>query len=119
MPVDLPQYVDLRDIPALIASARAEALGRNAVDVTSRMLVGPERAGEAPSGSLATGRPSGAAFIPPIVAPYDPSLKLASPLVDGSPLRAATVIATLRGSLRSLLAIERTVLNVLTHLSGI
>jgi nicotinate-nucleotide pyrophosphorylase (carboxylating) len=40
-------------------------------------------------------------------------------LVDGSPVRVGTVVLELSGDLRRILAIERTLLNLLMHLSGV
>ena len=49
----------------------------------------------------------------------DPSLGLDWRLPDGSALEAGTVVAEVRGALRSILTAERTALNFLCHLSGV
>lgn len=49
----------------------------------------------------------------------DPRLTLAATVVDGSPVGAGTVVATLAGPTRSVLTAERTVLNLLGRMSGV
>lgn len=119
MPVDPHQFVEAGELVALIEKARIEDLGRDRFDITSSLLIESDRGGQASIRARAAGRLSGAALVPGVIAAYDTVIELASPLADGSPLRAGAVIATLRGPLRSLLAVERVALNLLTHLSGI
>jgi nicotinate-nucleotide pyrophosphorylase (carboxylating) len=49
----------------------------------------------------------------------DPDLEVAWLRVDGSDVAPGTVVATVTGSLRSILSAERTALNFLGHLSGV
>lgn len=49
----------------------------------------------------------------------DPSLAVEFRCHDGDTLAAGEVVATIRGSMRSIVAAERTALNFLTHLSGV
>ncbi len=49
----------------------------------------------------------------------DPNVKFAVKCPDGTPVKAGTVIATLEGPTRALLAAERTALNFLGRMSGI
>jgi nicotinate-nucleotide pyrophosphorylase (carboxylating) len=49
----------------------------------------------------------------------DGSLQIRVRLTDGARVRRGTVILTVQGSARSILAAERTALNVLAHLSGV
>ena len=69
--------------------------------------------------SRAAGRLSGAALLERVAAAYDPSLRLAVEKRDGDELQPGDVIATFHGLLRSILAMERTALNFVCHLSGI
>jgi nicotinate-nucleotide pyrophosphorylase (carboxylating) len=46
-------------------------------------------------------------------------VRSSSELAEGSPLRSGTVVLELSGDLRRILAIERTLLNLLMHLSGV
>ncbi|HVA50380.1 MAG TPA: carboxylating nicotinate-nucleotide diphosphorylase [Pirellulales bacterium] len=50
---------------------------------------------------------------------YDPRLEWRTLIDDGQPVGAATVVAEVAGNARSLLAVERPLLNLLGHLSGI
>lgn len=52
-------------------------------------------------------------------AQIDPGLRLDWRINDGGPVRPGDVVATVTGSLRSILTAERTVLNFLGHLSGV
>ena len=52
-------------------------------------------------------------------AQIDPGLHVSWLLADGSPVGAGDVVATVEGSLRSILTAERTALNFLGHLSGV
>jgi nicotinate-nucleotide pyrophosphorylase (carboxylating) len=119
MPVDLAQFVNARDASALIARARAEDLGPDGRDVTSELLIDTDRTGEASIRSRVVGRLCGAALLPAVVEAYDPTVALDAKLDDGARLIPGSIIAAVRGPLRSLLAIERVALNLLTHLSGI
>lgn len=46
-------------------------------------------------------------------------VRIANPLPDGARVRRGTIVLRLRGDARHILAIERTVLNVLMHASGV
>jgi nicotinate-nucleotide pyrophosphorylase (carboxylating) len=50
---------------------------------------------------------------------YDPAIEWRPAVQDGQPVAAGTVLAELSGKARSLLAVERPLLNLLGHLSGI
>ena len=52
-------------------------------------------------------------------AQVDPATEVRFLVGDGAPLGAGTVVAEVRGSLRSILTAERTALNFLCHLSGV
>jgi nicotinate-nucleotide pyrophosphorylase (carboxylating) len=52
-------------------------------------------------------------------AQVDPALEVDFRLGDGAPLTPGTVVAEIRGALRSILTAERTALNFLCHLSGV
>ena len=54
-----------------------------------------------------------------VCAAVDPALRFQAVVPDGSPLVRGTVIATVEGPLRSVLAAERTALNFLQRLSGV
>ncbi|HQU41228.1 MAG: nicotinate-nucleotide diphosphorylase (carboxylating) [Planctomycetia bacterium 21-64-5] len=50
---------------------------------------------------------------------YDPRLEWRALIDDGQPVGSATAVAEIEGNARSLLAVERPLLNLLGHLSGI
>ena len=102
----------------IVRAALLEDLGR-AGDVTSDATIAVETTATAvivarEDGVLAGVEPSVAAFTI-----LDPSVRVTSHLADGASVVHGAVIATVAGSARSILAAERTCLNLLGHLSGI
>ena len=120
---------------ALITLALAEDLGEPADDVTSRVMIRPTETGRVNIVARQSGVLAGLPIAARVFArlcdlmgdaeqPTDctgaaASVTMTVLLHDGAPLAPGTVVATLSGSLRSLLTGERTALNFLTHLSGI
>lgn len=94
---------DLQDVGDLTCLALVDADETGAVQVTARQ-----------TGVLAGGPIAEAVF-----RQYDSTVNWQSQLADGEAFTAGTVVATVTGSLRSLLSGERTALNFLTHLCGI
>ncbi|MGC1273947.1 MAG: carboxylating nicotinate-nucleotide diphosphorylase [Planctomycetaceae bacterium] len=103
----------------LIELALAEDLGEPPDDVTSRVTIGPNEAGRVDIVARKEGVLAGLPIVGLVFERYDTSVKVEPMVQDGSPLRPGTVVASLSGSMRSLLTGERTALNFLTHLSGI
>ena len=103
------------------------------VDVVRRALtedltpLGDLTASLVPSTALATAafvsRPegviAGTACVAEAVAQVDPSLELDWMVAEGEEVESRQVLGTLRGSLESVLIVERTALNFLMYLSGI
>lgn len=101
--IDLALAEDLSDVGDLTCQALIDADRRAVVDVVARRR-----------GVLA-GAPVGRR----VLERFDPDLRWESLKADGCELQPGDVIARLTGRLVQLLSAERTVLNFLTHLSGI
>lgn len=101
----------------LVTAALAEDLGALG-DVTSAMIVPPERSARAEivprSAGVLAGRPAAAE----VIARF-PALEVEWYADDGNALIPGGGIGTITGPARDLLTAERTVLNFLTRLSGI
>lgn len=87
-------------------------------DVTS-MLLDPAIGATGTLGARARGVLAGQACAAHTFAVVDPSIEITWHRSDGDEVELGTVIATLEGSLRTMLTAERTALNFLGHLSGI
>lgn len=66
-----------------------------------------------------TGVLSGVSLIPEIIGTLDPKITFIEVLKDGQRVQAKDEIGFFEGSLYSLLVLERTLLNFVTHLSGV
>lgn len=102
----------------LIRLGIAEDLGQ-AGDITSQAVIPPDLQGKAIVVARAVGVLSGVPIIQMVCTAIDPSLRLELQASDGSTLKPQQPIATIAGSMRSILAVERTALNFLQKLSGI
>lgn len=69
--------------------------------------------------SRQTGIVSGLPILPIVFGMLPGSVSCSVRLNDGNPVQCGTVLASITGTVRSLLTGERTVLNFMTHLSGI
>lgn len=103
---------------ALIKLALAEDLGERG-DITSQALLPEEASGGVQIVARDAGIVSGLPVGELVLREVDPACDWESRRGDGSPVEAGAVVAALSGSVRSLLAAERTILNFLTHLSGV
>jgi nicotinate-nucleotide pyrophosphorylase (carboxylating) len=102
-------------IDALVRRALVE--DRAAADLTTRsVLPGPVRA-TARVGAQASGTLSGMEAVAALA--RQAHLDLVHPLRDGQRVHRGTVVVRLRGDARRLLAVERTLLNLLMHASGV
>lgn len=116
---NLHDYVDAAAVDALIQQARDEDLGPDCVDVTTSICIADELNSEAKMTSRTAGCVSGLALLPAVVEAYDPNVKLTMSKQDGDRVEPGDTLATLEGSLASILKLERIALNFTTHLSGI
>jgi nicotinate-nucleotide pyrophosphorylase (carboxylating) len=102
----------------LVRRALEEDLGR-AGDLTSDSTLPAGLQGQAQVVARASGRVAGLAVSLSAFRLLDPTLEIESYTSDGEDVEAGTVLATVRGSARSILSAERTVLNLLGRLCGI
>lgn len=103
---------------ALRRAARAAlAEDRWRADRTSRALVPPATQALGVVLAQATGTVSGLAAARAVA--KEAGLSVRTLVSDGDEVRAGTPVLELRGSARSILAVERTLLNFLMHLSGV
>jgi len=105
-------------IADIIGRALDEDLGA-AGDVTSAALFPRDATAAACIRSKQEGVLAGAYLLAPIFTRIDPSLSVDVVLTDGARLSAGSTICRLDGSIRAILAGERTALNFLQRLSGI
>lgn len=101
----------------LIAALR-EDLGR-AGDLTTNAIVPADRTGSAIVVARAAGTISGLAAAARVFALLDPAIGVHPSRADGDTVAAGTTLATVSGSLRTILTGERTALNLLGQLSGV
>jgi len=102
----------------LVRRALEEDLGR-AGDLTSDAILPPDLPGEAKVVARAAGRVAGLAASLSAFSVLDPAIEIQTQAGDGEDAAAGSVLATVRGSARSLLSAERTALNLLGRLCGI
>jgi nicotinate-nucleotide pyrophosphorylase (carboxylating) len=101
-----------------LRAALREDLGR-AGDITSAAIVPAGRRGSARIVARAAGTISGLAVAVRVFALLDPGLTVELAVSDGATVAANAQLAVVSGSLRTILAGERTALNVLGRLSGV
>ena len=106
------------DVLRLVRLAIAEDFDRG-IDVTSHILVAPQATGALAVVSRSSGVICGLRAIDTILGEFHVELRWEAEVADGSVVEAGTLIGRLTGDLRDLLAVERTLLNFLAHLSGI
>jgi nicotinate-nucleotide pyrophosphorylase (carboxylating) len=102
----------------LVELALAEDLGPTG-DRTSLATIPESKTATAAFVARAPGVLAGLPAAAMVCRMVDPALAFAVLVEDGARLERGTTIATVSGSLRSILAAERTALNFLQHLSGI
>src|SRR5438034_1162646 len=103
---------------ALIDLALREDLGELG-DLTTQALIQVEQAGSATLVARAPGILAGLPAVALVFRTFDPDLKFLPLAEDGAGVEKGTKIATVSGSMRSILIGERTALNFLQRLSGI
>ena len=88
-------------------------------DVTSEATVPADRKGEGRIFSREEGVLCGLTVAREILRQVDPKARLRTKMSDGEPMAPGLTIATVHGSLRSILTAERLMLNFLQQLSGV
>jgi nicotinate-nucleotide pyrophosphorylase (carboxylating) len=105
-------------LDALVRRALVEDLD-DAGDVTSDNILEPGRTVEAEIVSKAVGVLAGTNVAQAVFLKMDPALKVSWEVQEGALLEPGTVVGTVSGLARSILAAERVALNFLQHLSGV
>ena len=111
------------DATALIRLALAEDLGtadgQVSGDVTSDLTIPGDAHGRVAIVPRESGRLAGLPLAPLVSDVVDGAIEVTSRATDGDSLVPGESVCELSGPVRSLLAAERTILNFMTHLSGI
>lgn len=115
---DAVEEVRTKLIERITGEALDEDLGA-AGDITSTALFSPADTATAVIRSKSAGILSGIDLVGPLFSRCDPRLVSRLLCADGTTLQSGSVIATVAGPIRGILAGERTVLNFLQRLSGI
>ena len=103
---------------SLIQVARVEDLG-DGCDVTSEASVPPKQRVKVQINARVPGVICGLSLLEEILAGFGMEAEAELAAVDGDKINAGAVVATLEGRRTELLTVERTMLNLLGHLSGI
>lgn len=102
----------------LIAAALEEDL-HDVGDLTSQALIDADATGSVDIVARAAGVLSGMPIAPLVFSKVDARVTIEERIPDGTLLSPGDVVATVSGPVQALLSGERTVLNFLTHLSGV
>ena len=102
----------------VITTAFAEDLA-GMIDVTTDAIIPADLRGNVSIVAREPGVLAGLALVPLVLETFEDEVTLQSDGGDGMPLEPGTVVAELAGSVRTLLTAERTILNLLTLLSGV
>jgi nicotinate-nucleotide pyrophosphorylase (carboxylating) len=104
-------------LDSIIDLALAEDISHG--DITSEALIPPELSGKASILVKEKGVLAGVEVAKRVCHRVDPSLKVAVLIKDGDTIQPGDIVATITGSVSSILKAERTALNFLQRLSGI
>lgn len=102
----------------LLELARDEDLGDQG-DVTSLVSIAPTQRGRAELVARSGGVIAGLAVVPELISVFAPDTSWAPAYHDGEEADSGCLLGTLSGPLRQILALERTMLNLIARLSGI
>ncbi|GAB5522042.1 MAG: carboxylating nicotinate-nucleotide diphosphorylase [Rhodothermales bacterium] len=114
---DLPDYLSLIDLDALIVRALAEDVG--AGDVTTLATIPEATQASAQFLVKETGTIAGCLVAERVFAQVDPEVTVTWTVQEGAAVDAGTVIGRVEGAARSLLIGERLALNLMQRMSGI
>lgn len=113
-----PNQIPSFDLPEFVSRVLAEDMGSGG-DVTSKATIG---AGARLTATMNCREPIVVAGLDIAIAFFrelDPEVRASANAADGDKAEAGTVLASLEGDARAMLAAERSALNTLQHLSGI
>jgi len=111
------QKLDIKQVRPLIRMAMEEDLGSG--DVTTNLLFPDGTQAKAMVISREEIVVAGLPVVKEILRQYDPRLRMTAHFRDGQSAHVSNKLATIEGPLRSLLSVERVMLNFLQRLSGI
>ncbi|MDJ0976800.1 MAG: carboxylating nicotinate-nucleotide diphosphorylase [Planctomycetota bacterium] len=114
---DAVPALDLEDVLPLIDRALAEDHARE--DVTSHAFVPADREGRAEVLARESGVLAGRPVVEAVFARLDPACRVEGEFHDSDRFGSGSVLFSVHGPVRSLLAGERTALNFLRHLTGV
>lgn len=121
--LDLPSFyahvVDPQHFRDLLSLAAREDLSSPRTDITSLLLNEPHATLTAALRTRTFCTVSGLAALPEILDVFAPDATLSPSHTDGQPAPTYTTLATITAPACQLLAAERTMLNIVAHLSGI
>ncbi|HUU93356.1 MAG TPA: carboxylating nicotinate-nucleotide diphosphorylase [Phycisphaerae bacterium] len=107
----------LESLQPLLTLALEEDIGPG--DLTSNVLISHDAVGKAELLAKADGVVAGLFCVQPMFNRVDSRLQFDANVADGDPVRAGNVLGYIRGPVRPLLTVERTLLNFVQALSGI
>jgi nicotinate-nucleotide pyrophosphorylase (carboxylating) len=119
LPDLLDALVPADQFAALLQTALREDMGVDRQDVTSDALLAADRSARGEFCSRQKGVLAGAALLERIAGEFDSSLSVNVGQSDGASLAENEPFGSIEGPLGRMLGAERTMLNFLTHLSGI
>ena len=108
---------DIKQVQPIIRMAMEEDLGRG--DITTDLLFKDDAQAKATIVSREEIVVSGLPVVQEILRQYDEKLKMTAHCRDGQSVHVGNKLATIEGPLRSMLSVERVMLNFLQRLSGI
>ncbi|MCC6682408.1 MAG: carboxylating nicotinate-nucleotide diphosphorylase [Phycisphaeraceae bacterium] len=115
----LDEFVSDDALDQLIALAVREDMGWQRRDLTSEAIIPVDASATARMVSRSPGIVCGLSMLQRIAAAFDPKLAVKLYAADGDAVTPGSCVAEITGTLRSILAAERTALNFVCHLSGI
>ncbi|QDU71297.1 carboxylating nicotinate-nucleotide diphosphorylase [Mucisphaera calidilacus] len=120
-PPDLNPFIPDEHLRTLLTLAREEDLGprQRQHDITSELVIPADAEATVAVVAREPGTLAGLATLDTLLHVFDADLQQTRHAQDASTVRAGDPVLTLSGNLRTLLAVERPLLNLLSHLSGI
>jgi len=118
-PSPLADYVDDARLRRLFAEALAEDLGAARRDITGQHFASAEHEATAAVVAREHGVVAGLAAVPVLMAVHDAGAVWSPSAVDGDRIEPGTAAGEVRGPSHAVVEVERTLLNLLTHLSGV
>lgn len=108
-------------IDRLFNLARDEDMGVPARDLTGELMFAPSETREVLLRARQDGIAAGLAFLPDLIAVFSAENDIEHEIMlrDGEPVRAGATMARLKGNAREIVAMERTMLNLLSRMCGI